>query len=626
MKKYEVLANNIVELIGGKENVSSLTHCVTRLRFKLKDESIAQTKELESLDGIVTVMRSGGQYQVVIGNHVSDVYDEIMPILGLTDQTDDSEKRNLFEIISGIFQPTSGVLAASGMTKGFLALAVYLGWLSADSGAHMIFNAIADSIFAFFPIILGYNASKMFKMNSYVAMIIGAALVYPGINALGAGEPLYTLFAGSIFASPVYYTFFGIPIIFPVTTYGSTVVPIIFAVFMGSKIEKAVRKVIPTVVRTFLVPFFTLLIAVPLTFIIIGPVANMLSALIVELILQGFDFSPILAGLILGGVWQLLVIFGLHWGVVSIAIMIIGQFGSEAIISLIVPASFAQTAVIMGIFLRTKDKDLKALSVPSIISGFFGVTEPAIYGITLPRIKMFAISCIGAAVGGAYVGFMGLEAYGVGAMGVFALPQMINPKAANLNGVLQMVIASGLAMIISFVLTMIFYKDGVQEEVVEENDKVSLNKTSEIKSPIVGDLVKLENVKDGAFSKGALGKGTAILPTVGEVRAPFDGTVSVLFPTKHAIGLTSNDGIELLIHVGMDTVALDGQFFEGHIEQGAEVKQGDLLVSFDIEGIKGAGYSLETPIIVTNTNDYFEVIKGKTESVDNADVVITVLH
>lgn len=487
---------------------------MTRLRFKLKDESIAQTKALESLDGIVTVMRSGGQYQVVIGNHVSDVYDEIMPILGLSDQTDNSDRKNLFEIISGIFQPTLGVLAASGMTKGFLALAVYLGWLSADSGAHMIFNAIADSIFSFFPIILGYNASKMFKMNSYVAMIIGAALVYPGSNALGAGEPLYTLFAGSIFASPVYYTFFGIPIIFPVTTYGSTVVPIIFAVFMGSKIEKAVRKVIPTVLRTFLVPFFTLLIAVPLTFIIIGPVANMLSALIGELIFRGFDFSPILAGLILGGVCQLLVIFGLHWGVVSIAIMIIGQFGSEAIISLIVPASFAQTAVIMGIFLRTKDKDLKALSVPSIISGFFGVTEPAIYGITLPRIKMFAISCIGAAVGGAYVGFMGLEAYGVGAMGVFALPQMINLEAANLDGAIQLIIASVIAMIISFVLTMIFYKDDVQEEEVEENDKVSLNKTSEIKSPLVGDLVKLENVKDGAFSKGALGKGTAILPTV----------------------------------------------------------------------------------------------------------------
>lgn len=623
MKKYEKLAQDIIDNVGGKDNVKGLSHCVTRLRFRLKDSNKANTDIIEAMDGVVTVMESGGQYQVVIGNHVSEVYEEVAPLLGLEQKQEEESSTNLFDIISGIFQPSLGVLAASGMTKGFLALAVYLNMLSPTDGAYLILNAIADAIFAFFPIILGYNASKKFNMNPYIAMIIGGALVYPGINQLGSGEVLYTLFAGTIFESPVFYTFFGIPVIFPVTTYGSTVIPIIFAVFIGSKIEKVVRKFTPSVVRTFLVPFFTLLITVPLTFIIIGPIANMLSALIGEVILKGFSFSPILAGLVLGAVWQLLVIFGLHWGVVSIAIMIIGEFGFETLLPIIVPVSFAQTAVIAAIALKTKDSALRSLSIPSIISGIFGVTEPAIYGITLPRIKMFAISCIGGGLGGAYVGFMGLKAYGVGAMGVFALPQMMSVDNADLTGLTQMLIAIAIASIFSFVAAYILYKD---EETPEIKKTETLNKTLEVKSMISGDVIKLSDVKDGAFAKGALGKGLAILPDKGEVFAPFDGQVSVLFPSKHAIGLTSKDGLEILIHVGMDTVMLEGKHFTSHVEQGQSVSKGDHLLSFDIEAIKDAGYSLETPIIVTNSDDYFEIIETNETKVDVMDPVLTVLY
>lgn len=623
MKKYEQLAQDIIDNVGGKENVNGVTHCVTRLRFRLKDSNKAKTEILEGMDGVVTVMESGGQYQVVIGNHVSEVYEEVAPLLGLEQKQSDESSTNLFDIISGIFQPSLGVLAASGMTKGFLALAIYLNMIAPTDGAYLILNAIADAIFAFFPIILGYNASKKFNMNPYIAMIIGGALVYPGINALGGGDVLYTLFAGTIFESPVFYTFFGIPVIFPVTTYGSTVIPIIFAVFIGSKIEKTVRKFTPSVVRTFLVPFFTLLITVPLTFIIIGPIANMLSALIGEVILKGFNFSPILAGLALGAVWQLLVIFGLHWGVVSIAIMIIGEYGFETLLPIIVPASFAQTAVITAIALKTKNNALKSLSIPSIISGIFGVTEPAIYGITLPRIKMFAISCIGGGLGGAYVGFMGLKAYGVGAMGVFALPQMISVDNADLTGLTHMLIAIAIASIFSFIAAYILFKD---EETPEVKKPKTLNKTLEVESMISGDVIKLSDVKDGAFAKGALGKGLAILPDKGEVYAPFDGQVSVLFPSKHAIGLTSNDGLEILIHVGMDTVMLEGKHFTSHVEQGQKISKGDHLLSFDIEGIKAEGYSLETPIIVTNSDDYFEVIETKETKVDVMDPVLTVLY
>ncbi len=321
--KYEQLANDIIKNIGGKENVNSVVHCVTRLRFKLKDEDKANTSVLKDMDGIVTVMKSGGQYQVVIGNHVSDVYKAVLSVGGFDTQSsadeESEEKQGLFnkfiDIVSGIFAPILGVLAASGMIKGFNALFVALGLYANTTGTYHILQAVGDALFHFFPVFLGFTAMKKFGGNHFVGMAIGAALVYPSLSGITEGEPLYTLFQGTIFESPIHITFLGIPVI--LMSYASSVIPIILAAYVGSKLEKWFIKVIPDVVKSFLVPFFTLLVIVPITFIVIGPIATWISSLLGQATVWAYDLSPLLAGLILGGLWQLFVMFGLHWGLHS---------------------------------------------------------------------------------------------------------------------------------------------------------------------------------------------------------------------------------------------------------------------------------------------------------------------
>ncbi|GAA0085163.1 hypothetical protein UT300007_16020 [Clostridium sp. CTA-7] len=464
--KYEQLAKDIVANVGGKENINSLTHCITRLRFKLKDENKANTDVLKNMEGIVTVIKSGGQYQVVIGNHVTDVFNAVNEVAGLqnlSESTSDTkeEKMNPFnkfiDIISGIFAPTLGVLAATGMLKGFNALFLALGWLTQESGTYQIIQAIGDSLFYFFPIFLGYNASKKFKTSTYLGMLIGAALVYPSILGLMNGTPLYTLFQGTMFESPVYITFLGIPVI--LMNYTSSVIPIIVATYFGGKIENGFKKIIPDVVKTFLVPLFTLLVIVPLTFIVIGPITTWLSKMVGTGSLSLYNFSPIIAGLLLGAFWQVFVIFGLHWGLIPIMLLNMSTMGYDSVLAPMFAASFAQTAVVMAIFIKTKDKKMKSLSIPAIISGFFGVTEPAIYGITLPRIKTFVISCIGGAVGGAIIGFMGVKQYTMGGLGSFGFFNYINPANGDTSGAINALIAVGVAMAVSFVLTFVMYKD-----------------------------------------------------------------------------------------------------------------------------------------------------------------------
>jgi beta-glucoside PTS system EIICBA component len=463
--KHEGLAKEIIKNVGGKENVNSLTHCITRLRFKLKDENKANTDILKSMDGVVTVVKSGGQYQVVIGNHVQDVFNAVVEVGGLQNSSESSSNEKeekmspfnkLIDIISGIFAPTLGVLAATGMLKGFNALFLALGWITPESGTYHIIQAIGDSLFYFFPIFLGYNASKKFKTSTYLGMTIGAALVYPSILGLMNGTPLYTLFEGSMFQSPVYITFLGIPVI--LMNYTSSVIPVIVATYFGGKIENGFKKIIPDVVKTFLVPLFTLLVIVPLTFIIIGPITTWASQIIGTSTIAIYNFSPIVAGILLGGLWQVFVIFGLHWGLVPIAILNLTTMGYDPILSLTFAASFAQTAVVMAILFKTRDKKLKSLTIPSIISGLFGVTEPAIYGITLPRVKTFVISCIGGAVGGAYLGFAGVKGFTMGGLGAFGFFNFINPTG-DTSGAISALIAVAVSMVVSFVLTFVMYKD-----------------------------------------------------------------------------------------------------------------------------------------------------------------------
>ncbi len=631
--KYEQLAKDIIQNVGGKENVNSLTHCITRLRFKLKDENKANTDVLKNMDGVVTVIQSGGQYQVVIGNHVPEVYADVNAVAGLGGESSTAadtsgEKMSLFsrfiDMISGVFAPTLGVLAATGMIKGLTALLVSMGVLVNTSGTYIILNAIGDCLFYFFPVFLGYTSAKKFNMNIFIGMAIGAALVYPTLSAVSAGKPLYTLFAGTSFESPVHITFLGIPVI--LMTYSSSVIPIILSTYVGSKIEGFFKRVIPSVVRTFMVPFCTLLITIPLAFLIIGPIATWAGQLVGAGILAVYNLSPIVAGLLLGAFWQVFVIFGLHWGFVPIAINNLTNLGSDPILAGMFGASFAQTGVVLAILIKAKSKKLKSLSIPAFISGIFGVTEPAIYGITLPRKKPFILSCIGGAVGGAIIGAMGTKAYIIGGLGVFGIPSYIGPNGFDLG-----FYGAIIGMIVSFILgfVLMFFTKLTDDEPETGKTEVSNNdvlvKQETVFSPMKGDVIALSQVKDEAFSTGALGKGIAIEPIEGKVYSPVDGVLTSLFSSGHAIGITSNNGVDVLIHVGQDTVKLKGKYFTPKVKQGDTVKKGDLLMEFDVEAIKAAGYVLTTPVIISNSGNYLDVIETGKKSVSYQEDLLTVV-
>lgn len=635
MNKYDGLAKIILNNVGGKGNIISLTHCVTRLRFKLKDEDKANTDVLKSTDGIVTVIKSGGQYQVVIGNHVPDVFAAVMEVGGLQNlsSVEVKEKTNVFnkliDIISGVFAPTLGVLGATGMIKGFNALFIFLGLYTEASGTYQILQATGDCLFYFFPIFLGFTAAKKFNVNQFVGMAIGASMVYPSLSGLMSGEPLYTLFAGTIFESPVYITFLKIPVI--LMNYSSSVVPVILSVIVASKFEQFFKKIVPDVVKLFLVPLGTLLLTVPLTFIVIGPIATWASDILGAVTSGIYGFSPIIAGLFVGGFWQVFVIFGLHWGLVPIALNNMATLGSDTILSASFPASFAQTAVILAILLKTKDKKLKTISIPAFISGIFGVTEPAIYGISLPRKKPFIISCIGAAVGGALTGVFAIKGYTMGGLGIFGFPCYIDNQNNSMSGVVNMLIAVAAASLLAFLLAFFTYKDENTETTKEEtnnspkpNTQTSI-KTTVLGAPLKGEVRDLNEVEDEAFSSGVLGKGGAILPSDGKVVSPVDGTIVTFFPTSHAIGIQSDSGVEILIHVGMDTVKLNGKYFNPKAKEGDHIKKGQLLLEFDIDNIKKEGYSTLTPIIISNTDDYSDIIKTSEKEIDYQEDFLTVI-
>ncbi|MDI3530084.1 MAG: beta-glucoside system component [Thermoanaerobacter sp.] len=630
--KYEKLAKDIIKNVGGKENVISLTHCITRLRFKLKDESKANTEALKKMDGIVTVVNSGGQYQVVIGNHVPDVYADVVAIGGFqtegTEKAASGEKKSLFnsfiDTISGVFAPTLGVLAATGMIKGVNALLISMHLLTATSGTYEILNAIGDSFFYFLPIFLGFTAAKKFNANQFIGMALGAILVYPTFTSIMAGKPLYTVFNGTVIQSPVYLSFLGIPVI--LMSYSSSVIPIILTVYVGAKIEKFFKKIIPDVVKTFLVPFFTLLVVAPLALIVIGPIATWAGKLLGALTIAIYNLSPIIAGLFMGAFWQVFVIFGLHWGFIPIMINNLSLLHYDTIVALTFAASFAQTGVVLAVLVKTKNPKLRSIAIPAFVSGIFGVTEPAIYGVTLPRKKPFILSCIAAAVGGGIMGFMGTKMYMLGGLGIFGIPSFISPKGID-TGFYGVIISIVVGFVLGFIL--MFFSGLKDEESKEENKEVTsgdiLIKQETVVSPLKGEVKALSEIKDEAFSKGVLGKGVAIEPTEGRVVAPVDGTVTTLFPTGHALGITSDKGTEILIHIGMDTVQLEGKYFHAKVKQGDNVKAGQILVEFDIDAIKKEGYSLTTPIVITNSNNYLDVIETDKKTVNYTDDLLTVM-
>lgn len=637
MGKYESLAKEIVKNVGGKENVAGLVHCITRLRFSLKDESLANDEVLKQMDGVVTVMKSGGQYQVVIGNHVAEVYEDVMPLLNLKEEKVIEKKSGkpldrAIDIISGIFQPILGIMAACGMLKGLNTLFVTLGLYTADCGGYMIINAAGDALFTFLPLFLGYTAAKKFGLKPMLGLAIGAAMCYPGIqlSTLSAGtEPIMHVLEGTMFQSPVYIDFFGIPVIS--VDYTGTVIPVILTVWFASKCEKLFNRFIPDLVKFFFVPMLTLLVTLPVSMIFLGPVATFGSTLISEFTLAIRGFSPLLAGALVGFTWQILVIFGMHWGFIPVYINNVQTLGYDNVMMPFFACTFATSAVVIAIFFKTKDKKLKEMAIPNFISGIFGVTEPAIYGILLPLKKPFIISCIAGGIGGAFYGYFNFRKFILGGMGIFELPNMMNPDG-SMGNIIVAFVGIAISMAVGFLLTMIFFND--KETDTNQTLNTSDNNTNEketetsntlfVSSPLLGNVIPLSEVQDEAFSSGILGLGAAIVPEEGILYAPADGTVSALFPTGHAIGITTDGGLELLLHVGMDTVQLEGKGFHPVVKEGDQVKKGQKLLEFDMDQITAAGYSLVTPILVTNAGDYAEVTMTKHTQVRSGDNLLIV--
>lgn len=478
--KYDGLARIIIQNVGGKSNIISVAHCITRLRFKLKDESKANKEVLESTDGVIKVMQAGGQYQVVIGNQVNDVYDAVLEVGHLTaagavdedgiaveeDNAGGGKKSPvsmLIDVISGTLQPTLGVLAATGIIKGLLALFDFIGLIPSTSGTYQVWYAVADGFFYFLPIILGYTAAKKFKINEFIGMAIGIALCYPAMVNSTAGEVLGTVFGGTAFEMSYYQTFMGIPVIMPASGYTSSVVPIILAVAVAAPIEHWLKKVIPDVIKLFVVPFVTLVIMVPLTYLVIGPVASVLCS-ILSLVFNAIYSIPVVGGIIggilIGAFWQVLVIFGLHWGLVPLAMINYGLMGYDTFLSPYFCVSFAQTFVVLAIILKTKNEKTKKVAIPAFISGIFGVTEPAIYGVTLPKKKPFVYSCIAGAIGGAFTGFMNTRSYSIGGLGLFGLPCFIDTTGdMGITNMIYIIIAILIASAVGFGLTYALYKD-----------------------------------------------------------------------------------------------------------------------------------------------------------------------
>ncbi|MCP3795932.1 beta-glucoside-specific PTS transporter subunit IIABC [Paenibacillus sp. CH40] len=600
---YEKLAKEIVHLVGGEKNVVSLVHCATRLRFVLKDEAKADKGKLEKTDGIITVKQSGGQFQVVVGNKVPEVYNAIgnvSNILNETGKEDHSAKGNkgfgaVIDVISSIFAPLLGVMAGSGILKGLLLIASNLGWLLPKDTTYMILYAAADSLFYFLPLLLAVTTARKFGGNIFVALTIAGGLLYPTIVTLKTeGTPT---------------DFFGIPIV--MMSYSSTVIPIILAVIVMSKLEKWCNRVIHESVKNFITPLVLLVIMLPLTLIVFGPVGVYVGNAIATALVAAFSFSPLLAGAILGACWQLLVIFGVHWGLVPVFINNIAVNGRDGIKPSAAASIFAQTGAAFGVMLKTKNKKLKTLAGSATLTALFGITEPAVYGVTLPLKRPFIAGIIGGAVGGAIIGQAGTQAFASGAPGLLTLPIFYGPGGQGFPG---LILGITVSFLVSAILTYILgFEDPVEEEETTNNSAKESTSTvvvsnEEVLSPIEGTVVALSEVPDPAFASEAMGKGIAIQPTTGRVVAPFDGTITVAFKKKHALAVVSHHGAEVLIHVGVDTVKLDGKHFTSHIKEGDQVKAGDLLLEFDVEQIRAEGYPTITPVIITNSSEYTEVL------------------
>ena len=624
--KNKQLAESIIEYVGGQDNIISLVHCATRLRFALKDDNKANADILKKQKGVITVVQSGGQFQVVIGNNVADVFNNIMQLTNLNDkpsaQTQQNKKSGflskLIDLVSGIFIPVLVVIVAGGILKGLISLLQVLDVIHPETPTYEFLYAIADAPLYYLPIILGFSAVKKFGGNPYVGMAIGGALVHPSIaNMIPSGQ--FSLET----------EMFSIPI--QLIPYASSVFPIILAAWFYSLLERTFNRIMHDSFKKFIAPLLGILITVPLTFAVIGPAVTYVSNAIASCIIFMYELSPVIASMVLAALWQVMVIFGIHWGLVPFALNNLSVYQNDFMLPILFPAVFAQVGAVLAVRLRAKDPEFKALASSSVLSGIFGVTEPAIYGVNLPLKRPFVIGCLAATVGGGIVGYYHSVIYSFSFINIFSFLQLIPP-----TGIDEKFYAVVVGCILSFILALIAtYLFGMPKTKQTDQDETSstnnLNLSDTVNtqpvtvySPLTGTIIPLNQVNDPTFASELMGKGIAIIPTEGKAYAPDDGEVVSLFRTKHAIGFQTDSGVEILIHIGIDTVKLDGQHFQAHVQAGSQVKKGDLLVSFDIEAIKQAGFEVTTPIIITNSDDYQKIQTiHQSETIEKGDVLLT---
>lgn len=598
---YEGLAKEILTDVGGKENINTAWHCATRLRFKLKDEAKAQTEKIENLDGVVTVVQSAGQYQVVIGNSVANVFEPLSKLAGLgnggesaTTTDEPVEKDSLINrfigFISSVFTPFLGAMAGTGVLKGLLTLLSVTGVLKETSGAYQIWYAAADGFFYFLPVFLAITAARRLKVNEFVAIGLAVALLYPNlVAAMGSKTQL---------------DFFGIPVVS--ATYSSSVIPILLAIWLLSYIQPVFDKFFHESVRNIFTPMFSLALLMPITVLAIGPLGTGVGTVLSGAVEAIYNVAPLIAGAIMGALWEVFVIFGVHWTFVPVITNTIAVSGHDPLQPILTVAVIAQAGALLGVFLNTKNTKLKSLSGSATLSALLGITEPGIYGVTLKLKKPFIFAVIGGAIGGAIAAVGGAQATAMTLVSLLGVPTFIGP------GFMSAVIGLGVGFIIPTVLTYFFGVPAEEQTGTDINETVSAGE--QLNAPIQGTILPLSAVKDPVFASEAMGKGLAIVPTNNDLVAPADATVAAVYPSKHAIGLVTDAGAEILLHIGIDTVQLDGQHFEQFVEQGQKVKVGDKLVTFDRAAIAAAGYDTTVMMIVTNTPNYTISETSETEA------------
>lgn len=626
------LSKEILKLVGGEENIDQVTHCMTRLRFNLNDNQLADKAALQKTDGVMGVMINGGQFQVIIGNDVPVVYNELVGNMksspdqrsssGTVEKKQGNPLSKLFDFISGIFTPILPAITGAGMIKGIVALLVAMGWMGTTNSTYVILSAIGDGAFYFLPIVLAVSAARKLGSNMYIAAAIGAAILHPTITTLlGSGEKV---------------TFASLPVV--AATYSSSVIPIVIAVWLASYVEKAVDKVTHASLKLIIVPTVTLLVIVPLTLIAVGPLGVIIGNGLTGGISWLFENTGLFAGLLLGGTMSLLIITGMHYALIPIMIASIAQLGYDYMIPIMMVANFAQAGSALGVSLRTKNSKLKSLSMSTSITAFMGITEPAMYGVNMRLKKPFIAALIGGATGGAFLSLFKVKAYVIGGLaGLSGIPMVLG--ATFVYSIIGFLIGSVVAAIVTYILG---FEDEAEVEAapaavsgsaaaasvstaaVSAPGAEQVMVSEEIFSPITGEVKPLSEVNDPAFSEEIMGKGFAIQPSAGRVVSPINGTVFSLSKSGHAIGLVSDNGAEMLIHIGIDTVKLKGLHFSPKVAAGTKVAIGDLLMEFDLAEIEKAGFSTITPVIITNIQQYDSIEPSGRTLVKEKELLYTV--